>query len=286
MLKIIENFCKNNELLFSITDNNCLKINTNNIEVPFVNYTLEQRINPLLTMGNCKSIIVVLMNYKINSFSQKNKPLIASPHQYYDYHNVLLKKLEELASLLNEKETIEYKIFADTGMLMERELAKKAGLGYFSKNTNLINEKFGSNFFIGYIMIDKEIEFSNIVLDKHCGNCEICVKSCPTKAINGDYTLNHNKCLSYITQKKEDVLEEEKPIFENKIYGCNVCTIVCPKNKHNIYYKEENFEFSDFLNLTNKEFKQKYKNTGFYWRGNSVIKRNTLIAFDNSMKEE
>ncbi len=282
MLEIIENFCQNNKLLFGITDEKCLITKHKNIAVPFANYEYEERVNPLLQMESCKSIIVFLMPYKINTFSVKTKPRIASPNQCYDYHNIFNDKLNLLVNELYKVDKFEYKIFVDNGKLIERELAKKAGLGYFSKNANLMNEKLGSSFFIGYIMMDKKIDFDTKIVEKNCGDCTICAKKCPSKAINGDYTINHSKCLSYTTQKKEDITKEEKLLMGNNIYGCNICVTVCPKNKDNLYYEEENFEFEDFLYNTRKEFEQKFKDKGFKWRGNSVLKRNAQIAKENS----
>ncbi len=284
MIEIIEKFCQNDELLFGITDNSCLDIARYKANIPFVNFNIYERTNPLLQMENCKSIIVFLMPYKINTYKDNKKPFIASPHLHYDYHKVFVDKLEKLMKLIVEKELVEYKIFVDTGMLMERELAVKAGLGYFSKNTNIINEKFGSSFFIGYIMVDKELDVKTNQVQNNCGSCTICADNCPTGAINGDYTINHHKCLSYITQKKEELSQEEKLFIENNVYGCDVCLKVCPKNKNNLYYKKEEIEFSDFINNTQKTFKEKYAKTGFCWRGNSVIKRNALIGYENSSK--
>ncbi len=285
MLKIIENFSQNNDLTYGVTDNLCLKINRYKDSIPFVNYNSQERTNPLLQMKNCKSIVVFLMPYKINTFNDKAKPSIASPHLYYDYHKVFMQKLEDLMKLVLEKEKVEYKIFVDTSMLMERELAVKAGLGYFSKNTNIINDKYGSSFFIGYIMMDKDLGRVDSEVIKDCGDCTICFDNCPTGAINGDYTIDQYKCLSYITQKKEELTEEEKKQLSNNIYGCNICVKVCPKNKNNLYCEEDTIEYEDFLNNTQKSFKEKYRDTGFCWRGNSVLKRNAEIAYTNSSKQ-
>ncbi len=283
MLKILKKFCNENNLLFEITDSSPLSPIGYINDVPFVNNTMLERTTPLLQMETCQSIIVFLMPYKVNTFNDKSKPLIASPNQCYDYHNVFINKLETLVSQLNTIEEIETKIFVDTGILMERELARKAGLGYFSKNSNLLNEKLGSSFFIGYIMTNKKFENTSKIIEKNCGSCTICKDNCPTGAINGDYTINHNKCLSYITQKKEILSKDESNAIENKIYGCNICIKVCPNNKNNLYYEEEHIFFDDFTNNTNKEFKEKYHDKGFCWRGNSVLKRNALIAEENSL---
>lgn len=286
MINFIEKFSENNNLVYGITDSSYICIKNSGITVPFVNCSYEERINPLLQMDNCKSIIVFLMNYKINTFDNKNKPRIASPNERYDYHSVMSNKLLDLAKLLEARYNIEYKVFVDTGNLIERELAKKAGLGYFSKNTNLINEQFGSCFNIGYIMIDKELPYNNNIINKNCGDCQICQNSCPTKAINGDYTINHYKCMSYINQKKDDLTEEEKKLLGNKIYGCSVCAEVCPHNKKNLYNEETSYNYSDFLNNTKKQFKEKFGNKGFCWRGNTVLKRNSIIAYNNSLERK
>ncbi len=286
MQKILEKFCYENDLLFEITDNSDLSPMNYKEDVPFVNNSLSERISPLSQMKNCESILVFLMPYKINIFDDKSKPLIASPNQYYDYHKVFTKKLETLVNKLNTIEKFETKIFVDTGTLIERELARKAGLGYFSKNTNLMNERLGSCFFIGYIMTNKKFQPTSKIIDKNCGECTICEKSCPTGAINGDYTIDHKKCLSYITQKKQDLTAHEIKSMGNKIYGCNVCVSVCPNNKNNLYYKEEHTFFEDFTENTNKQFKKKFSDKGFCWRGNAVLKRNANIAKENFIKSK
>lgn len=283
MNKIIGDFCIKNDLQYGVIDNKPLKLLHGKSDAPFSNYTIEERINPILTMESCKSIIVFLMPYKINTFNDKNKPLVSSPNMEYDYHNKFKSMLEKLIDNMLIEKSFEYKIIVDTGKLIERELAVKANLGYYGKNTNLINEKYGSSFFIGYIMIDFKIDNTNFSIEnKDCGTCNLCVNICPTNCIVGDYTIDSNKCLSYLTQKKGDVDDCNKNIFQNKIYGCNECVKVCPHNAKNLYYNEEKLEFYDFLNNTNKQFKEKFKDTGFYWRGNNVIKRNAMIAKNNA----
>lgn len=283
MNKIIGDFCAQNDLQYGIIDNKPLELLHKKFDAPFSNYTMQERIDPLLTMESCQSIIVFLMPYKINTFNDKNRPLVASPNMEYDYHNKFKSMLEKLIENMSLKEKFEYKIIVDTGKLIERELVIKANLGYYSKNTNLINEKYGSSFFIGYIMTDFKMDNTNYnTVNKDCGKCALCVNICPTNCIIGDYTIDSNRCLSYVTQKKGDIDDYSKTIFQNKIYGCNECVKVCPHNKENLYYKEEKFTFDDFLNNTNKQFKEKFKDTGFYWRGNNVIKRNAIIAKDNA----
>lgn len=284
MNRIIQTFCENNSLDYGIIDNKPLITNEICDKVPFINYSLEERTNPLLSMSTCKTILVFLMPYKINTFDDITKPNISSPNLYYDYHKVFTNKLKNLVDTLLESINFEYKIFVDTGKLIERELAVKAGLGFFSKNTNIISEKFGSACFIGYILTDYNFELTNKKVSNKCGQCSLCVKKCPTKAIKGDYTIDRNRCLSNLTQQKGDVLQEDKKLFSNKIYGCNECVKICPCNKGSLYYEEHTLTFDDFLNNTNSEFKEKFFNTGFFWRGNKVIKRNAQIGSINSLE--
>ncbi len=280
MLKIILNFCKANNLVFGITDNTLLQPKGYAEGVPFITLPLEDRINPLLQMEDCKSIIVILRNYKVNTYRDINKPHIASPNQYYIYQDVLGDKLKELCDLLKTDDSVECKTYCDGTGLLERELAVKSGLGYFSKNTNIMNEEFGTCFNIGYIMINKEIPYDAKIKEENCGDCTICEKACPTGAINGDYTINHKKCISAINQRKGDLTEEEKDQISNYIYGCNICTKICPKNKDNRFYEEDVLEYTDFLNNTNKQFLEKFKDKGFVWRGNSILSRNAEIAME------
>ena len=191
---------------------------------------LEKRINPKLIMENAKSIIVCVFPYHIEDKYESN----ISRYCYgMDYHLVIKEKLNEICEEIKSvDEKFEYRVFADNGPLVDRYLAYLAGIGYYGVNNNLITDKYGSYVFIGYIVNNYDLEADNPT-NKTCIKCNKCVKYCPGNALEGNYKMNPKKCLSYITQKKEELtLEEKDKMKKNKlIFGCDICQIVCPHNK-------------------------------------------------------
>ena len=252
---------------------------------------LEKRVNPKLIMENAKSIIVCVFPYHIEDKYESN----ISRYCYgMDYHLVIKEKLNEICEeIKNVDEKFDYRVFADNGPLVDRYLAYLAGIGYYGINNNLITDKYGSYVFIGYIVNNYDLEVDNPT-NKTCIKCNKCVKYCPGNALEGNYKMNPKKCLSYITQKKEELtLEEKDKMKKNKlIFGCDICQIVCPHNKDICESNIEEFTTDLITNLdeeeissiSNKEFKRRYKNRAFSWRGRNIIKRNMDIVNEKSME--
>ena len=250
---------------------------------------LENRINPKNTMENCKSIIVCAFPYYIGDKENSN----LSKYCYgKDYHIVVKQKMEQITEYLsNTIKGFEYKIFVDNGPLVDRYLAYLSGIGYFGINNNIITDEYGSYVFIGYIINNYEFT-PDEPLPKTCIKCGKCVEYCPGNAILGNFEMNPTRCLSYITQKKEELSEEERNILNssNKIFGCDICQEVCPHNKHipitniNEFLEDTiiNLEYEDIDTLSNKEFKRRYGNRAFSWRGRKIIKRNMDILREES----
>ncbi len=242
---------------------------------------LEKRVNPKMTMKNVASIIVCLFPYFVGHVEDAN----LSKYTYsIDYHIVVKKKLEEIGTFLKEKiKYFEYQAFVDTGPLVDRYLANIAGLGYFGINNTIITEKYGSYVFIGYILNNYPFE-ADKSLGKNCIKCGACIEKCPGGAILGDFDMNPSKCLSFITQKKGELSNEEKELLKKNqsIFGCDVCQDICPHNRKIEFTKEKEFkedlittlEKEKIENLSNKEFKKKYASKAFSWRGKKIILRN------------
>ena len=252
---------------------------------------LEKRVNPKLIMENAKSIIVCVFPYHIEDKYESN----ISRYCYgMDYHLVIKEKLNEICEeIKNVDEKFDYRVFADNGPLVDRYLAYLAGIGYYGINNNLITDKYGSYVFIGYIVNNYDLEVDNPT-NKTCIKCNKCVKYCPGNALEGNYKMNPKKCLSYITQKKEELtLEEKDKMKKNKlIFGCDICQIVCPHNKDICESNIEEFttdlisnlDEEEISSISNKEFKRRYKNRAFSWRGRNIIKRNMDIVNEKSME--
>jgi len=249
--------------------------------IGFEEKEFEKIIDPTLTMPNVKSIIVCLFPYYVGTFEGAN----LSKYVYsFDYHIIIKKKLEIICEYLNKNiEDFDYKTYADTGPLNDRYLAYKAGLGFRGINGHIINNKYGSYVFIGYILNNYPFE-PDKPDDRICMKCYKCIDNCPGQCITGDGTINPLKCKSYLTQKKGELELREIDILRKNplIWGCDACQDVCPHNKNiaktpieefrtNLIY---NIECKEINNISHKNFEKKYGNRAFSWRGKKVLKRN------------
>lgn len=255
----------------------------------FTKYNKEERLNPKTLFPNAKSIIVFGLSYNYKKAKRKEGSYLLSRSSYgYDYHKIFKEKLDKIDKELFLDEKSESHVFVDTGPLIERLLAKKSGLGFLGKNTCIINPNLGSFIFIGYIISNEPSDFYDESLKIDCGSCDICERACPNRALCG-YKMQMTKCLSYITQKKGDLSEFEKKNIKTYIYGCDICQEVCPYNKNaKKVYHEEFHESDDYglvykddFNLSNREFKEKYKAMAALWRGKKILERNANIIDNN-----
>ncbi len=274
--KIVKTFCSSNNLIYGVTNTKKLDFDLTLLEdVPFVNFSTDERVTPSLTMADAKSVIIIGVPYlknKINSFDK-------------DYHIVVSEILNDFIDILDKNKVVA-KAFVDTGALFERGFALASGLGFKARNTSVINEEFGSYFNIGYIMINKELtETYTYDEDKSCLGCDKCISSCPTKSlktVGKHYNCDYRTCLSYISQKKGELTLEEIKNFKGSIYGCEVCQQVCPHNSE-VEFSDgaTNINLVELLDMSNRDF-IKYKDRPFYWRGLSTMKRNALVLIYNS----
>lgn len=238
---------------------------------------------------NYKSAIVVGLTYnKINVNLKRGEVYLSSCAWGDDYHIVIKEKLKFIENFLKDLGYSSY-ISVDNSIYDERYLAYKAGLGFYGKNGLLINKKYGSFFFIGVVLTDAIMDYNEE--DKsNCLNCNLCANACPTKAINNNKIINGNKCLSYLTQKK-NIEDKEKKYINSCVYGCDICSNVCPYNKNitksnNFTSKGiELFEEEKFLNMDEREYQSLYKTNSSYWRGKKIIDRNIKINRENNLKK-
>lgn len=263
-------------------------------ETEFEEKDIEKRIDPKITLAECKTIIVIGLSYS-NDISKKNtkkiKGKLSKSSWGLDYHVVLKKKMENLIKEIERVEEFQYKSFVDTGPLIDRELAKKANVGYYGKNCSIINDRYGSFIFIGYILTDLDIEKNSILAEDKCVDCDLCLRACPTGALEYPYNINPKKCISYLTQTKKRIPYELRRKMGNNIYGCDICQNVCPKNKDVRKGKHEEFipkdgekdiDIEEILFISNKEFKEKYGSMSGSWRGKNILRRNGIIALGNT----
>lgn len=257
----------------------------------FDELNISKRIRPELLLPNVQSIIVCLFPYYIGTAEHSN----LSKYTYgLDYHRVINSKLESIGQFLQGiLPDFCFQAYADTGPLADRYLAWLAGLGYYGINSCLINDRYGSWFFIGYIVNNYPFPIGK-PQHRTCLQCGNCVEACPGQIIIGNGSIDPRGCKSYLTQKKGDLSPAEKAILQKTslIFGCDVCQDVCP---HNNLPETAIAEFRQHLltflprnqleSLSNKEFQQHFGNRAFSWRGKKILLRNMDILEEVAQKK-
>ncbi|MCB0754658.1 MAG: tRNA epoxyqueuosine(34) reductase QueG [Flavobacteriales bacterium] len=245
----------------------------------------DQRLDPRKLVDGAKSIITVLLNY-YPSETQKDPeaPKISKYAYGNDYHHVIKGKLRELVNFINEEiGEVGGRAFVDSAPVMDKAWAAKAGLGWIGKNTNLINSKAGSFFFIGELILDIELQPDGPTTD-HCGTCTACIDACPTEAIVAPYVVDGSKCISYFTIELKDAIPTEmKGKFDDWAFGCDVCQDVCPWNRFSKPHSEPQFDphpnllemtKQDWEELTEDVFKKVFQKSAVKRAKFSGLKRN------------
>ena len=150
-----------------------------------------------------------------------------------DYHDLMVERLNALHRWIEShvSRPVRGKAYVDTGPLLERDLARRAGLGWFGKNTTLINPRAGSFFFLGALVVDLALDVDAPFTTEHCGTCHRCIDACPTDALVEPRVLDSNRCISYLTiEQKGEIPLELRPLVGELLYGCDICQEVCPWN--------------------------------------------------------
>lgn len=204
----------------------------------------DKRLDPRLLVPGAKSVISLLYNYYPEE-KQQSSPKISKYAYGEDYHYVVKDKLKELVAFIREKiGEVNGRVFVDSAPVLERAWAKKSGLGWIGKNTNLITKKHGSFFFIAEIICDLDL-IADLPIEDYCGTCTRCIDACPTDAIIQPYVVDGSKCISYFTIE----LREEIPVsmtgkLDDWVFGCDVCQDVCPWNRFSKAHNENQFLLS------------------------------------------
>ncbi|MEM6271582.1 MAG: tRNA epoxyqueuosine(34) reductase QueG [Bacteroidota bacterium] len=230
----------------------------------------DKRVDPRLLVEGAKSIISVLLNYfpEPEHGQPDDAPKISRYAWGEDYHKVIKRKLYRVLEFIQEEVgEVNARVFTDSAPVMDKAWAKRAGLGWIGKNTNLIHPKMGSWYFIGEIIVDLELDYDTPMKD-YCGTCTRCLDACPTDALE-PYRIDATRCISYLTiELRENMPAELRGATDGWAYGCDVCQEVCPWNSFSIPAHSEDFtpmphvlEFSrrDWEAITEKQFKKLVK---------------------------
>lgn len=199
-------------------------------EMAYLPKGAEKRMDTRLPLPGAASALVVGLDYGGRSPSGP----VARYARGDDYHDIMWSKLDSLHEWL-ESETgwpIPGRSYVDTAPILERDLARRAGLGWFGKNTNLINPEMGSFFFIGSLFLGIELEPDSPFEADRCGTCTRCLEACPTDAFVEPHVLDATRCVSYLTIESRGPMPDDlQPMVGSLLYGCDICQEVCPWNQ-------------------------------------------------------
>ncbi|MGA0555256.1 tRNA epoxyqueuosine(34) reductase QueG [Larkinella sp. VNQ87] len=194
----------------------------------------DKRLDPRRLVEGAKSVVTVLLNYyPEKTLAQDADDYKISKYAYgTDYHFVIKDKLKELMAYVQEEiGEVDGRFFVDSAPVMDKVWAKRSGLGWVGKHTNLITREMGSFVFIGELILDLELTPDGPMAD-YCGTCTRCLDACPTDAITEPYVVDGSKCISYFTIELKDAIPDEvRDKFDNWIFGCDICQDVCPWNR-------------------------------------------------------
>jgi epoxyqueuosine reductase len=248
----------------------------------------DKRLDPRLLVDDAKSVVTVLLNYfPEQALPEGNDDLKISKYAYgTDYHFVIKDKLKALLDFIRDEiGEVGGRAFVDSAPVMDKAWAKRAGLGWVGKHSNLINRQIGSFFFIGELILDLDLTPDQPIAD-YCGTCTRCIDACPTDAIADPYVVDGSKCISYFTiELKEAIPNEVKGQFENWIFGCDICQDVCPWNRFSRPHQTPafapdpallSFSRTDWEEITNVVFQQVFRQ--------SAVKRTKLAGLQRNIR--
>jgi len=260
----------------------------------------KKRSRPQALIPGTNRIISVRMDYDPPDSTPPeevlNNPALGFISRYAlgrDYHKIVRKRLQKLADRIQDHiGPFGYRAFVDSAPVMEKALARNAGLGWIGKHTNLIHPEAGSWFFLGELYTDLPLPLDKTFTDNHCGSCSACMDICPTRAIIAPYQLDARRCISYLTiELRGSIPEEFRHMLGNRIYGCDDCQLVCPWNKFAQASVEKDFqsrhgldapELIKLFQWSEEEFLQKTQGSAIRRIGYECWLRNIAVALGNA----
>ncbi|MFJ7952216.1 tRNA epoxyqueuosine(34) reductase QueG [Lysinibacillus sp. NPDC096418] len=261
---------------------------------------IEKRTEPLQLLDEAESIVAIAVAYPSR---MQNAPvgkkgarrgIFCRASWGVDYHTALRERLKLLTEWLEERiEIVRIESMVDTGALVDRAVAERAGIGWSGKNCSIITPEFGSYVYLGELITN--IPFApDTPMEDECGDCRLCLDVCPTGALIEGGQLDSQRCIAFLTQTKVSLPDEFRSHIGNRLYGCDTCQTVCPKNKGKINWIHDEFKpdpelakplLVPLLTISNREFKEKFGHVSGSWRGKKPIQRNAIFALAH-FKEE
>ena len=254
---------------------------------------IDKRTNPSLLMDGAQSIISIAVAYpskmtnRVVSKKGERRGIFSRASWGMDYHIVLRERLRKLEAYIKEKVPGALcKSMVDTGELADRAVAERAGIGWSGKNCAVITPEFGSYVYLGEMITNLPFE-PDIPMEDQCGTCNKCIEACPTGALVQGGQINAQACISFLTQTKGMIAEEFRNKIGNRLYGCDSCQTACPVNKGKDFHLHQEVEpepeiakplLRPILQLSNRQFKEKFGHVSGAWRGKNPIQRNAMIA--------
>ena len=264
-------------------------------EMAYIPRTAEKRRDSRLPFEGTTHAIVVGMSYG----GREPSGPVARYARGDDYHDLMLERLTQLHRWIEQHvgRAVAGKPYVDTGPLLERDLARRAGLGWFGKNTTLINPRAGSFFFLGALLVDLELASDPPFVTDHCGSCHRCIDACPTNALVEPHVLDSTRCISYLTiEQKGEIPVEFHTAIGDLLYGCDICQEVCPWNeKFALPLREDAFRpraaiagkdaetlARDILEMSDDDFRAAFKGSPMKRAKLHGLKRNAGVVLVNA----
>ena len=262
---------------------------------------IEKRTEPLLLLDSAQSIIAIALAYPSKMENAptgkkgERRGIFARASWGIDYHVAVRERLKLIEEWLEQRlPGVKLKSMVDTGELVDRAVAERAGIGWSGKNCSIITPEFGSYVYLGEMITNIPFE-PDEPIENECGDCTLCLDVCPTGALVQPGQLNAQHCVAFLTQTKDFMPDEFRGEIGNRIYGCDTCQTVCPKNKRKFNWIHDEFKpdpelakplLQPLLNISNKEFKSKFGPMSGSWRGKKPIQRNAIIALAHFKEQD